>query len=280
MGNMKVAIMGGNGMLGSDLCRELVVRGVNCRSFDLPEFDITREVHIRTVLKDHDKIINCAAYTNVEKAQDQTDIADKINAQAVALLGAIACEMKRYVIHISTDFVFDGHGDRPWLETDIPKPINAYGATKLKGEQLLSQSGCKNCIVRLEWTYGTNGNNFIKKLIGFASKNDTVKVVDDQIGSPTATTEAAKAVADLLEKNVEGLYHFAANGYVSRYEMAKFIFDKLGISVELRACKSEDFPTKANRPLNSRFCCVKIRPLLNKPIRTWKETLEEFLRKL
>jgi dTDP-4-dehydrorhamnose reductase len=280
MAETKVAILGGNGMLGSDLCRELQSRNISCQSFDLPEFDITREDDIRNVLSHYDRVINCAAYTNVEKAEDETELAQAINANAVGTLAKIAREMDRYIIHISTDFVFDGHGDKPWIETDTTNPINAYGATKLAGEKLLQQSGCKSCIIRVEWTYGINGNNFVKKLIDFASQKEMVKVVDDQIGSPTATTEAAIAIAGLLQKDAQGLYHFAANGFVSRYEMAKFIFNKLDINTKLIPCKSVDFPTKAKRPLNSRFCCDKIRPLLNQPIRTWQQALDDFLRVL
>jgi len=134
--------------------------------------------------------------------------------------------------------------------------------------------------MRVEWTYGLGGNNFIVKLIERARVGKELKVVDDQIGSPTATTEVAKVICELLQKKPEGIFHFASAGYVSRYEMAKFIFDKLEMSVDLSSCKSSDFPTAAARPLNSRFDCSKIRALLSKPIEHWQRPLERFMVRL
>ena len=157
-------------------------------------------------------IINCAAYTDVEKAESQQDLAYRVNAEAVGRLGNFAKKADAYVIHISTDFVFDGTSDRPYVETDAPNPINAYGASKLAGEQLLLESSCQNCIIRVEWTYGLKGNNFVKKLIALAQKNNKLKVVDDQTGSPTATTEVARVICELLDKKPEGTISFCQCG--------------------------------------------------------------------
>lgn len=139
---------------------------------------------------------------------------------------------------------------------------------------------CLNCIIRLEWTYGLNGNNFVKKLIALARKNNKLKVVDDQIGSPTAATEVARVICELLAKIPQGLFHFANAGYVSRFEMAKFIFEKLNMPVELIGCKSQDFPSAAKRPLNSCFNCGRIAALLGRPIDPWQVPLEKFLKQL
>jgi dTDP-4-dehydrorhamnose reductase len=185
-----------------------------------------------------------------------------------------------WVLHISTDFVFDGKSDRPYVETDIPNPISTYGASKLAGEKLLVESRCPHCIMRVEWTYGQAGNNFVTKLIQRAKTNKTLKVVDDQIGSPTATTEVAKVICKLLMNKPEALFHFASQGYVSRFDMAKFIFDNLKWKVDLSPCKTSDFPTPAQRPLNSCFDCSKIKDLLDEPINTWQGPLEDFLRQL
>jgi dTDP-4-dehydrorhamnose reductase len=227
-------------------------------------------------------IVNCAAYTNVDGAESDADLAYRVNAEAVGRLGAIVKEANAWLLHISTDFVFDGKLDRPYVETDIPEPIDEYGKTKLAGERLLAQSGCKNCIVRVEWTYGLAGNNFVTKIIQRA-KTDTdkaLKVVDDQIGSPTATTEVAKVICELLRIKPTGLFHFASAGYVSRYEMAKFIFDKLSMDVNLLPCKTSDWKTGADRPLNSRFDCSKIQAFLDEPIEPWRGPLGRFLRQL
>jgi len=144
----------------------------------------------------------------------------------------------------------------------------------------LQASGCRHCLLRLEWTYGLHGRNFITKLAERAKTSKTLRVVSDQIGSPTATTEAARAICDLLEQRTEGLFHFASAGYVGRYDMAAFVFDYLGMDVELRPCRTRDYPEAALRPLNSRFDCSKIQPLLSAPIAPWQEPLERFLREL
>jgi dTDP-4-dehydrorhamnose reductase len=280
MAKNKVAILGGKGMLGSDLVIACHLRGLITTVLDLPEFDITNKKHLANALKNVDAVINCAAYTNVEKAESQTELAYKVNADAVGSLGSAAKDTGIWVLHISTDFVFDGTSGRPYVETDTPNPINVYGASKLTGEKLLVESGCRHCIMRVEWTYGSTGNNFVAKMIKRAEAGEKMKVVDDQIGSPTATVEVAKTICELLIKKPVGLFHFASEGYVSRFEMAKFIFDKLNMSVDLHSCKTADFPAVAARPLNSRFNCGKIKTLLDEPIEPWQKPLEHFLEKL
>ena len=276
----RIAVLGGRGMLGTDLAYAFKKRGIDAEIFDLPEFDITNRNHLSEVVKNSQAVINCAAYTNVEKAESENDLAYKVNADAVGLLGQIADKTGLWVMHISTDFVFDGKSEKPYAETDQPNPINVYGKSKLAGEQLLVESGCNNCIIRVEWTYGLGGNNFVKKLLSLAKQNTGLKVVDDQIGSPTATAQAAEMICEIVQKKPEGLFHFAADGFVSRFEMAQFIFEKLGICTDLKSCKSSDYITAAARPLNSCFDCRKIKALLDKPIEHWQKPLEKFLRQL
>ncbi len=273
----KIAILGGKGMLGTDLACICEQHRFNIKVFDLPEFDITNLQQLKEALNAAQTIVNCAAYTNVDGAGKEAEEAYQVNAEAVGRLGELVKEANAWLLHISTDFVFDGRLDRPYVETDTPNPINEYGKTKLAGEQLLGQSGCRHCILRLEWTYGTAGNNFVKKLIQRAGTNKTLKVVDDQIGSPTATIEVAKIICKLLQTKPAGIFHFASSGYVSRYEMAKFIVDKLQLDVELGPCKTHDFESPAVRPLNSRFDCTKIKALLDEPIEPWQVPLERFL---
>jgi dTDP-4-dehydrorhamnose reductase len=276
----KVAILGGRGMLGDSLTQVCRQCGFAVIVLDLPEFDITNQKHLSDALKNVDAVVNCAAYTNVEKAESEPELVYKVNAEAVGMLGAVAKDAGVWVLHISTDFVFDGNSERPYLETDTPNPINVYGASKLAGEQLLVESRCHHCIMRLEWTYGLAGNNFVAKIIKRAKTDKKLIVVNDQIGSPTAVTEVAKVICRLLPKKPQGLFHFASEGYVSRFEMAKFIFDKLNMSVDLSSCKTADFPAAAARPLNSRFNCSKIKVLLSEPIKPWQIPLEHFLEKL
>jgi len=272
-----IAILGGKGMLGTDLARECKKQGINFEVYDLPEFDITNEQHLGKALRDAKAIINCAAYTDVEKAEREANLAYQVNAAAVGRLGARARQDNIWILHISTDFVFDGKSERPYLEADTPNPVNAYGRSKLVGEQLLVESRCRYCIMRLEWTYGLHGNNFVTKLLKKAETDKQLKVVDDQVGSPTATTQVAKVICRLLRIKPEGLFHFASAGYVSRFEMAKFIFDKLNMSVDLSSCKTSDYISAVVRPLNSRFDCSKIKALLGEPIESWQVSLEYFL---
>jgi len=266
-------------MLGSDLVR-LSQNHFETTALDLPDFDITNYCQLKDVLKGNPIIVNCAAYTDVDGAEAEPTLAYKVNAEAVGRLGELAKKAGAWVLHISTDFVFDGKLDRPYVETDKPNPINTYGKTKLAGERMLLESGCSCCIMRIEWTYGRGGKNFVTKLLNSAKKYKELKVVDDQIGSPTATVQVAEVICELLRKKPLGLFHFASDGYVSRYEMAKFILDKLAIDVELSACKSTEFVSPAARPLNSRFDCGKIKALLGRAIEAWQGPLERFLRHL
>lgn len=276
----RIAILGGRGMLGTDLARLCEQQGFDVKVFDLPEFDIRNPQHLKQAVAAADTIINCAAYTNVEGAESEAELAYQVNAEAVGRLGAIVKDADKWLLHVSTDFVFDGRLSMPYVETDLPNPINAYGKSKLAGEKLLAESGCRHCIIRLEWTYGFADSNFVTKVIKLAKADKTLKVVDDQVGSPTATTEVAGVICKLLSKKPEGTFHFASVGYVSRYEMAKFIFDKLSFDVNLLPCKTGDFVTAAERPLNSRFDCSKIKALLGEPIEPWQMPLERFLRGL
>jgi dTDP-4-dehydrorhamnose reductase len=267
-------------MLGFDVLLACQKHRFDAIALDLPQFDITNASHLRQVVKEATIIVNCAAYTNVEKAESEVEPAYRINTEAVGKLGSVAKNADIWVLHISTDFVFDGTSDKPYVETDMPNPINVYGASKLAGEKLLIESGCSNCIMRIEWTYGLNGDNFVTKLINKAKTDKEMSVVDDQIGSPTATTEVAEAICSLVRKKPEGLFHFAASGYASRFEMAKFTFDRLGMQVNLTNCKTSDYKTAAQRPLNSRFCCDKIQSLLAEPIKPWQKPLEKFLERI
>lgn len=280
MAKQSIAILGGRGMLGTDLTKHLGRYGFEAKIFDLPEFDITNHKLLKQAVESCELIVNCAAYTNVDGAESNTDLAYAVNAKAVGELGNLAGKMNKWVLHISTDFVFDGQSDKPYRETDQTNPISQYGKSKLAGEQLLIESNCPCCIIRVQWTYGLAGKNFVTKLLELAKTRKELKVVSDQIGSPTSTIEAAKAIGQLIEKKPQGIYHFAADGFVSRFDMAKFVFDKMNIAINLKSCGSDEFQAPAKRPLSSRFNCEKIKGLLEEPIRNWQEPLEEFLRLL
>ena len=275
-----VAVLGGKGMLGTDLVAACAARGYAVRGYDLPDFNIADTEHLRGVVEASDVVINCAAYTDVDGAETQVALAHRVNAHAVGFLGELAAQRGKWVLHFSTDFVFDGTLDRPYKETDSPNPINEYGRSKLAGEELLARSGCSHCLLRLEWTYGLHGNSFVTKTIERAVTERHLVVVEDQVGSPTPTTLVAEVACDLLGQRAEGTFHLANAGYVSRFGMTQFVFDRLGLEVDLRPCCSSEYLTPATRPLNSRFDCRKIEALLKAPLEPWQKGLERFLRQL
>ena len=278
----QVAVLGGKGMLGTDLNKALTRHGLVPTIYDLPQLDIRNSRHLEMAIMEADAVVNCAAYTNVDGAESDPETAFSINAEAVGMLGRLAADKGIPVLHISTDFVFDGKGESPYKEEDDVGPLNVYGASKLKGEQLLKQSGCRYCIVRVQWTYGDAGNNFIKKILKQGQSGQPLKIVDDQIGAPTSTLEVASALTELLlqpDGVPQGLFHFAASGYVSRFEVARFIIEKKKLNVKVLPSKSHQFVTPATRPLNSRLYCQKISEYLREPIKPWQVPLESYLEK-
>lgn len=272
----RIAILGGKGMLGADLAKLAKSDGYEVSVSDLPEFNITRNADIQNAISRADFIVNCAAYTAVDRAETDKETCRSVNALAVDSLAKFA--KNKYLIHISTDFVFGDESENALSEEDMPKPLSWYGMTKLEGEKLLQSSGCRHAIVRLEWTYGSHGVNFISKLLDAAERNPKLKVVGDQTGSPTWTADAARAIMCLIKKQTEGLYHFAADGYASRYEVAKFILRNKNIDKEISSCSSSDFPTPAKRPKNSRFNCSKIDQVLDFKRPLWHDSMGAFLR--
>jgi dTDP-4-dehydrorhamnose reductase len=280
MKKKKVAVLGGKGMLGRDLVGKLAERSsFEVGAFDLPDFDITKESDVEEVVAASELVINCAAYTDVDRAEEEPEKAFAVNASAVGIIGKIASRHRVYVLHVSTDFIFDGSSDKPYKEDDMPNPLNVYGASKLLGEKNLIGSGCSYCIMRVEWSYGSGGKNFIKKIIEKSSLlNQPIKVVSDQVGSPTWTSDMADAILCLIQnKPLNAVFHFAADGFASRFDVAQFILNKLHISNMVLPCKSSDFPVKARRPLNSCFNTTKIQSLLPYKIPHWQTSLDKFL---
>ncbi|MBU4200150.1 MAG: dTDP-4-dehydrorhamnose reductase [Verrucomicrobia bacterium] len=272
-----VSILGGRGMLGSDLADILKQSNYAVQVWDLPDWDITCPGHIERAVKGAAVVVNCAAYTNVDKAEEQADIALAVNATAVGQLGRLAQRHHFFLVHISTDFVFDGQGDQPYQETDTPSPISVYGQSKWQGELALRESACASAILRVEWSYGRHGVNFVTKFLGRARAGSELKVVNDQFGAPTWTADMAKAIECLIRGRHQGLYHFANAGYASRYDVACFIAGRLKLASKIVPCSSGEFPVKARRPANSRFNTAKIQAVLDHPIRSWQDALTEFL---
>lgn len=275
--NPSIAVLGGHGMLGRDLCPVLASCGWMPVAFDLPEFNLCDEAALRQVVAGHPVIVNCAAYTNVEKAESERDAAFAVNAEAVDRLGRLARRSGCHVLHVSTDFVFDGAAADAYGEDDEPNPVSVYGASKLEGERRLIDSGCSWCIVRVQWTYGAGGANFVEKIRARAETGATLRVVDDQTGSPTWTLDAAHAIAELLVGRTTGLFHYSATGAASRFEVAQRIIELCGLDAVVEPCSTSEFPSAARRPANSVFDCGKIERMLPGCRREWGVALSEYL---
>ncbi len=272
-----VAILGGRGMLGSDLAAHLERRGYAVQAWDLPDWDFTRPAQVERALQGVAVAVNCAAYTDVEKAEEQPKLARAVNAAAVGELGRLAKRQGVFVVQISTDFIFDGRSDRPYRETDLPAPLSVYGDSKWRGEVALRETGCDYAIIRTEWSYGRHGVNFITKFLDRARAGAEIKVVDDQFGAPTWTVDTAQAIESLVRDRRRGVFHFANAGYASRYAVACFLAARLKLASRVVPCSSAEFPDRARRPANSRLDTAKIQALLGRPIRSWQAALDEFL---
>ncbi|MFA6716575.1 MAG: dTDP-4-dehydrorhamnose reductase [Victivallaceae bacterium] len=276
MSNRKKLAVIGNGMLGHDIALAAGNSGRQVSVYDLPEFDLTDEKQLKQVVDSADCIVNCAAYTNVDKAESEEALCMAVNAEAPGKLGDFAAANGKYLVHISTDFVFGDLTDAPQKESDPTNPLSVYGRSKLIGEEKLLASGCRCGIIRVQWSYGINGNNFITKILELAKKLPKLKVVDDQTGAPTRTRDMARAVMDFLDNETEGLYHFAASGYTTRFETAGEIVRHFKLDTELTPCKSEEFPAPAARPHNSKFDCSKIDKVLSFKRPEWRDSLKQF----
>lgn len=261
---MKILITGAGGQLGSSFRK--ISGDYPAHTFvyaDLPESDITDKAAMERLVDDNgiELIVNCAAYTAVDKAESDENTAYSINAEGPANLGLIAKKRKIGLVHISTDYVFDGEGFTPLDENAPTDPINAYGRTKLAGEQAVRATGCDALVVRTSWLYSEFGANFVKTMLRLGGERNSIGVVADQYGSPTYAPDLAKAVLTLAEEGFKGfnLYHFCNEGEASWWEFAEQIFDFAGLPVEVQAITTADYPTPAQRPAYSVLYTKKIR---------------------
>lgn len=244
---------------------------------DLPEVDITNRITVEAyVIANHiDAIVNCAAYTAVDRAEDEPDVAESVNVDGAGTVAQVAVKHGLKLVHVSTDFVFDGRSGRPLTETDVANPLNVYGRTKLEGELAVRESGADAVVVRTSWLYSEYGSNFVKTMLGLADRG-SVEVVNDQIGSPTYATDLARSILELLGRDINGfdIYNYSNEGSVSRYEFAKEIFRLAGMEVIVKPITSEQFPMAAERPANSSLDLSKA-IALGLSVRGWKTALEE-----
>lgn len=268
----KVLVTGANGMLGQDLCPTLEDNGYEVVETDVDNLDITNFDMVNEILKkEHpDIVIHCAAYTNVDKAEDDIETARLINKKGAENIAKVCSDIDAALVYISTDYVFDGNKKEPYEPTDEPNPLNNYGLTKFEGEEAVRKYCKKHYIIRTSWLYGIHGKNFIETMISLADKPE-LKVVDDQIGCPTWTIELSNGIIKLLQNSEYGTYHICGSGQTSWYGFAKKIFELSNLDVKLKPCKTEEFPRPAKRP--------KYSVMDNKGIcKSWKESLKDYIK--
>ena len=284
---MNILVTGANGQLGNEM--RIVSQG-SYDSYiftDVDELDITNRDAMMDFVRDNNikVVVNCAAYTNVDKAEDDEKTAELINAQAVEYLASACKANHAMLIHISTDYVFGGNeGNTPRKETEPVNPTGAYGRTKLHGEQAIRKVGCNYLIIRTAWLYSEFGNNFVKTMRKLTAERDKLNVVFDQVGTPTYAFDLASVIFKIIEERrydeIQDVYHFSNEGVISWYDFAKEICELSGNECDIQPCHSDEFPSKVKRPSYSVLDKTKIKNSLNITIPHWKESLKKCINKL
>ena len=276
---MKVLVTGTKGQLGYDVVNELEKRGHTAVAVDIEEMDITDAVSVERVITEAEveAVIHCAAYTAVDAAEDNVEICRRVNAEGTENIAKVCKKLDLKMIYISTDYVFDGEGERPWEPDDERHPLNVYGQTKYEGELAVGKYLEKYFIVRIAWVFGVNGKNFIKTMLKLSETHEELNVVDDQVGSPTYTYDLAVLLVDMVESDKYGRYHATNEGLCTWYEFAKEIFRQAGVEVKVNPVTSDMFPAKAKRPKNSRMSKEKLDANGFHRLPTWQDALERYL---
>lgn len=282
---MKLLITGRHGQLGSELF-DLKEKYPQFKMVfvDREEMDLSNPDQIIQVLnvEKPDLIVSAGAYTAVDKAESDQELCNTVNHIAVKTIGEWAAKNNAKVIHISTDYVFDGNSETPLKETDLPSPINVYGATKLKGELALQESGAAYVIIRTAWVYSTYGANFVKTMMRLMSEREEISVVADQIGTPTYARDLARAIMTIasVPEFIQGIYHYSNEGKISWYDFATAVKEIKGYTTKINAISSDAFPTPAKRPNFSLLDKSKIKLVYGVVVPDWKKSLEEMMRSL
>lgn len=284
---MNILVTGANGQLGSEMRRLGAVSPNNYIFTDVAELDITDAAAVLSMVKNNDiaAIINCAAYTNVDKAESDEATAELINSTAVKNLAVAAKETDATLFHVSTDYVFGSEGNTPRTE-DMPLcPLGVYGRTKLNGELAIKESGCKALIFRTAWLYSEFGNNFLKTMLRLTAEREQLNVVFDQVGTPTYAGDLALAIFSIIEAGVyagnEGVYHFSNEGVCSWYDFAVEIAAAAGnTNCRIEPCHSSEFPSPVTRPPYSVLDKTKIKKTFDIDIPHWRESMEYCIKKI
>ena len=278
---MKVLVTGVKGQLGHDIVNECRIRGIDAIGVDVEEMDITDALQVDRVIKqaDVDAVIHCAAWTAVDRAEDEIEICRKVNRDGTGNIANVCKALDIPMMYFSTDYVFNGLGEEPWMEYGEREPLNVYGQTKYEGE-LEVQKLNKYFILRISWVFGVNGQNFIKTMLRLGEERGAVSVVNDQIGSPTYSYDLAKLCVDMIQTDKYGIYHATNQGYCSWYEYACEIFKMAGLDVTVTPVDSAMFPVKAVRPKNSRMNQTELDRNGFKRLPDWQDALGRYLKEI
>lgn len=279
---MRVFVTGVKGQLGYDVMNELEKQGLEGIGVDIDEMDITDADQVNKVIKEAapDAVIHCAAYTAVDAAEDNEEICRKVNAQGTENIAKVCEELDIKMMYISTDYVFNGQGERPWEPDDEREPLNVYGQTKYEGELAIEEHVKKFFTVRIAWVFGVNGQNFIKTMLNLGKTHDHLTVVNDQTGSPTYTYDLARLLVDMIQTDKYGRYHATNEGLCTWYEFACEIFKQAGMDVSVAPVSSDEYPAKAKRPSNSRMDKSKLTANGFQPLPTWQDALSRYLKEI
>lgn len=279
---MKVLVTGVNGQLGYDVVRQLESRKIECKGVDLDDFNLTDSSAVHQYITKYAPtvVVHCAAYTAVDRAEDDRETSYAVNVRGSGAV-AIACQdVGAKMVYISTDYVFDGEGDEPFSIHSMRKPKNQYGLTKMLGEDEVTARLDKYFIIRIAWAFGINGSNFVKKMIKLGSERTDLNVVDDQYGSPTYTADLAILICDMIATDRYGIYHATNEGYCSWFEFACAIMKTAGLPVCVHPVSSSQFTSKAIRPTNSRLSKDSLDAAGFQRLPTWQDALSRFVRLL
>lgn len=273
---------GVNGQLGHDVMGELARRGMDAAGVDIEDMDITDRAGVAGVIKAAapDAVIHCAAYTAVDAAEDNEELCRRVNAGGPRNIAAVCRELDIKMVYISTDYVFSGDGERPWEPEDERAPQSVYGQTKYEGELAVQELLDKYFIVRIAWAFGINGNNFVKTMLKLAENHDTVRVVNDQFGSPTYTYDLARLLVDMVLTEKYGVYHATNEGNCSWYEFACAIFEEAGLPVKVVPVSTAEYGAKAKRPANSRMNKDKLTQMGFEKLPPWRDALKRYVQEL
>ena len=279
---MKVLVTGARGQLGSDVVQELMRCGILAVGVDMEEMDITDANVVDLVVKDSgaDAVIHCAAYTAVDAAQENASLCQRVNRDGTKNIAMACLKYGKKMLYISTDYVFDGEGEKPWEPEDHANPVNVYGRTKYEGELAVRETLEAYFIVRVSWVFGLHGKNFVKTMLRLSGERECLHVVDDQFGSPTYTRDLAVLLAAMVQTDKYGVYHATNEGICSWYEFACEIFRQAERTVQVEAVPSDAFPVKAKRPHNSRMEKGKLTREGFFRLPRWEDALSRYLLEL